>query len=361
MKIIIAGNWKAPIVKRLAKKMMARGHDIIIASFELSSTEKIKGIIFEDLGELRSHLDYFKFWKINKLVNKYRPDVVHAHYTNHYGLMSLFIPVPLVVALWGSDILMPSKKIGRIKKTVLMMINKIILYRANFVHSSSMSVIDKSILLCAQIEKKSEAFYWGLSIDEPDGDALLIVEKALEIEFGLKGNGFYIFPRGLAPVYNPDLVAKIINIMSGMKLNKSVVVLKAFSNDKEENKFLSKVDRSSFHYINRLLNDTELYSLYGRSAYHLSLPLSDSLGGGVIEPLQLGSIPIVSDILPYKNFIQHSIGMTLKSESESDIINMLSETIDSKMSYHKNIGQYSQEHVLEKIENIYKKAIDFGT
>ena len=66
--------------------------------------------------------------------------------------------------------------------------------------------------------------------------------------------------------------------------------------------FQSLIDTSSITLIDRLLTDTELWCIYTRARFHVSVPCTDALGGGVIEPLLLGSHPILSDIEPYRRF-----------------------------------------------------------
>ena len=57
-----------------------------------------------------------KFYKVNKIVKELKPDIVHAHILNHYGLMALFQPTPLIVALWGSDVMLALNSKNLFKK-----------------------------------------------------------------------------------------------------------------------------------------------------------------------------------------------------------------------------------------------------
>jgi glycosyltransferase involved in cell wall biosynthesis len=53
----------------------------------------------------------FAPFKVRRLINKIKPDVVHAHYVTQYGFCGAFSDFhPLVVSPWGSDILIDPRK-----------------------------------------------------------------------------------------------------------------------------------------------------------------------------------------------------------------------------------------------------------
>ncbi|MDV2220579.1 glycosyltransferase, partial [Acinetobacter baumannii] len=95
MKILMLAPYSSPIVQRLSKALEKNGGcEVWVASFNVE-TDLEKRII--SLGEVNSFIDYFKFHKVNKLVKKLNPDIVHAHIINHYGIMAVFQKKPLIV------------------------------------------------------------------------------------------------------------------------------------------------------------------------------------------------------------------------------------------------------------------------
>ena len=108
-------------------------------------------------------------------------------------------------------------------------------------------------------------------------------------------------------------------------------------------------------FINRLLSSNELYVLYNQAKYHISIPVSDALGGGVVEPLLMGSYPILSNIPPYQAFILENSGYILKDyTSESlDVLyeKILNDELKVDMSAIEN--KYSAEAIVSKFNNLY--------
>jgi glycosyltransferase involved in cell wall biosynthesis len=50
-------------------------------------------------------------WRLQKIIKEFRPDIVHAHFATSYGLLAAIIGYhPLILSVWGSDILIFPKK-----------------------------------------------------------------------------------------------------------------------------------------------------------------------------------------------------------------------------------------------------------
>lgn len=358
MKILIVGPWQAPIIKRLATSFSERGDAVLVATHDLDNYEGLPSRIeFFNLGRLKSFSDFFHFWKINRLVKEYKPDVLHAHVVNHYGLMSAFTSVPLVVALWGSDVLIDPYKGGRLRTTIIRCINWLVFRRASLLHTSSPSVANKIRSYSKSISEKTNVFYWGLPLEVESQNGKFDADMALSSQFGIEGRGFYVFPRGLSEVYRPDLVSALIRRLSKLGVGKKIVVLKAFSSDMDEKKFLESLEGVQFIYVNRLLNDIELSSLYSRSNYHFSLPKSDSLGGGVVEPYQFGSMPVLSNIPSYEKFAKESSALVIENESEREL-DVLARNLVYAPRKHKAKPEsvYTKESVIFQVRDLYIRA-----
>jgi len=74
--------------------------DIPVASPDLSS--KIKNLRKPNLSKVRYITSIFY---LNRVIKKFKPDIVHAHYASSYGVLGLLSGFkPLIVSIWGSDI-----------------------------------------------------------------------------------------------------------------------------------------------------------------------------------------------------------------------------------------------------------------
>lgn len=355
MKVLIVGPVKSPIMVRLIKSLRTEGVDLFLAAH---NAEGLDGVI--DLGPINSMFDYFRFDKINRIVKELKPDLIHAHGLNHYGLMCAIQATPLITALWGSDVMLAPYEGSKFKRFFYRTINRFALKRANRCHTSSIHVAEKANEQSSNVLKKIDVFYWGFPLLEPSKEELNKAKSRLESEFSLKGDGYLVFPRGLGYVYNPEGVIKILHKLGKVeKFCGKVVVLKGFSTEEEEFDFFQKVERDSIVYIDRLLNDTELYYLYSHSEYHFSIPISDALGGGVIEPSILGSFPILSNIPPYKKYVENHGGYIipeLNLKYIDDLVAFLSKNYKCN-KYQVDHDLFSRKNITSSILNSYRLAL----
>ena len=53
----------------------------------------------------------FCYFRARRIVKNYKPDIIHAHSAGHYGLLASLLPHrQLVITVWGSDIVINTKK-----------------------------------------------------------------------------------------------------------------------------------------------------------------------------------------------------------------------------------------------------------
>ncbi|MFS1525553.1 glycosyltransferase [Microbulbifer sp. 2304DJ12-6] len=354
MKVLVLGPISSPIIRRLQSSLTNEGFNVVVASHNAKHVESAI-----DLGELKSFWGYLNFIKIRKLIKKYKPDIVHAHGLNHYGLLCLFQSRPLVVALWGSDVLLAPTSGNIFKKYVFKFINKLVLRKSTRLHTSALYVAEEANKQCPGALEKTDIFYWGFPLNRPNDLALAEVGRKLEEEFSLCGNGYIVFPRGLAGVYNPEAAAKIINTMLAENIKNQIVVLQGFAASNDVDRFLQCVDVSKIRLIDRLLDEGELYYIYEKSDVHFSIPLSDSLGGGVVEPSLLGSFPVLSDLPSYKDYLSQNKGYMLLDYDKSTLFE-LAHKIKSgeigKSSLNVPTLKYGLRSVLSKLKLTYALA-----
>lgn len=357
MKVLLVGPYNSPIIKRLVKALKFRGVDVYLASHEVTS--KSNGTI--NLGKLDNIFNYFRFDKINKLVKDINPDVVHAHVLNHYGLMCMFQSKPLIVALWGSEVMLAPHEGSWLKRTFYSLINKIVLFRADWLHTSGCHIVTEANKQSFNnIDEKMSLYYWGFPLRELDEKKSNLIKHRLLKEFGIDSYDYCVFPRGLSDVYNPELCANIINKLNELKIfNNKIIVLQGFSTDAEIDNFYNMLKNKSIIFIDRLLNDDELSFLYSRCKFHFSIPKSDALGGGVIEPALRGSYPILSNLPSYVDFSEKKGGYIIQNTTDSDInklCSFLEENILNENLNCNDLSEYKMEVIVDKILTDYSRV-----
>jgi len=102
--------------QRWAAWFVGRGHEVHVVfphSFLRPSTLTIDGVVmhpvpttpvfFKSSHLLLQPIDHFR---LKRLINEVRPDILHAHYVRDYGFRAAETGFhPLVVTVWGSDVL----------------------------------------------------------------------------------------------------------------------------------------------------------------------------------------------------------------------------------------------------------------
>ncbi len=349
--------YSSPIVQRLSKALEKNGGcEVWVASFNVETNLEKKVI---SLGEINSFIDYFKFYKANKLVKKLNPDIVHAHIINHYGIMAIFQKKPLIVGLWGSDVMLAPNKGSLLKREMFKLINAIVIKRANLMHTSSNHILEELVKKHGKyIKNKINVFYWGFPVEEPSDANYQLIQAMLKKEYGIEqDNHLIVFPRGLSKVYDPDNVVKVIKKLSNLKELK-IVVLRGFSSDEDVKNFKDNlgVVGDKIIFINKLLNTNELFVLYSQTKYHVSIPISDALGGGVIEPFLRGSFPILSNIKAYKNFVEQNLGFILEDYSESSLNNLEQKILNNQLEVEglSLNSDYSAQAIVNKFKKLYE-------
>lgn len=356
MKILVIGPHESPIIKRLVFNLRKKKHTVWLASHNAEHHEDII-----DLGRLRNMANFFEMGKIRRLVNEIQPDVVHAHVVNHYGLMSLAQPKPLVVALWGSEVMLAPHSGHFLKKKLFKLINNLVLRRADQCHTSAAHVAEEAYSQFSGAKSKTSVFYWGFPLNEPGENEAIKIAEDLYREFGLtKKRRYIVFPRGLDEIYNPKVAVEIIKkLIEKIDDPKRIVVLKGFCQKNKEEEFKEYIKVENLTFIDRILSSEELHFLYANTVVHVSIPSSDSLGGGVVEPSILGSFAVLSNLPSYQEYALNNPSHVMKSFSSVEI-NNAADVILKFIQNKSNVSiqaDYSGESIINKIEAVYQSAV----
>lgn len=358
MKLLIAAPPKSPLVQRTIHKLKEHNIECLVVSFD--SETGFYPCRSLSLGHLKSFVDYFKFWKMSKIANEYKPDLIHAHVLNHYGVLCSFLNYPLLVTMWGSDVMLAPNE-GGWKKYIYKAINHFVIKRADGLHTSSAHVVEEANNQCKEAAEKTDVFYWGLPLNSPQGPERELILSKFDHRYNIRSRKYFVFNRGLCDVYNPDLIAKIINeILRTNRHDHNIVVLKAYSTDAEVDRFFKKVDKSKVIFIDEVLTEKELHELYKLSIAHFSLSRSDALGGGVIEPALCGSFPILSDIPPYIAYSNNNSAYIVHTKSCNGIQQLMEYLETIPPDRVPNVEPvYNDNYIVSKTLETYKSIANY--
>lgn len=351
MKVLIVGPFNSPIIQRLKYFLGKQGVTVKVASFDIEDSEDTYS-----LGALKGFYSYLNVIKLRKVVNAFNPDVVHAHVVNHYGLMAFFCKKPVLLAAWGSDVLLSTQSSSKLKNLVFNCLNTIAVKNAVHIHTSSSNVSNKLVSDFGCPKNKISTFYWGFPLINSESEE--ITASRLFKEFDLKNKkNIIVFNRGLSDIYNPMKTIDIIHKLYEAGFSGQIVVFKGFASNAECVEFKSRLHPKAI-LIERLLNDSELYWIYNLSIAHFSIPKSDALGGGVIEPALLGSHPVLSDLSQYNEYKNENSASIFKEETSIGIIKSIiagefTNSTSNVPSFH-----YTAENITQRFISIYQKLLE---
>ena len=111
MRICYLADAESIHVQRWADYFAQRGHEVHLISFKHSN---IHNTIPHFLRRLPFRLEVVSlllnslpvFFQIKRLLQKIKPDIIHAHYVWEYGIAGALTRFqPFVISAWGSDVL----------------------------------------------------------------------------------------------------------------------------------------------------------------------------------------------------------------------------------------------------------------
>ncbi|AUW95018.1 glycosyl transferase family 1 [Sulfobacillus thermotolerans] len=102
MRIALLADAGSVHTQRWIQGLQEQGHRVVTWSQRSGPVGDIRRLPPPRRGRLDTPA---AVWQIRKQVMAFQPDVVHAHYLSHYGLLGAAAHlVPLVVSVWGADI-----------------------------------------------------------------------------------------------------------------------------------------------------------------------------------------------------------------------------------------------------------------
>lgn len=110
MKLCYLADAGSIHTKKMCEYFVKKGYDLTVISLNDGYIENVKvysmNMITTGADGSLSKLKYLKcISEIKKIINKIKPDIVHAHYISSYGLLASLVGFkPTVLSVWGSDV-----------------------------------------------------------------------------------------------------------------------------------------------------------------------------------------------------------------------------------------------------------------
>lgn len=291
MRVVFLADARSVHIERWISFFNRQGDETYLISLEKSESQVTKTIQIEP----KVAWDFAKYWlatgEVKRMIERIKPDVVNTHFVPNYGLLGARLGFkPVVVSVWGSDILISAGKSLLHRRRASWVLKK-----ADWLTSDSVYLTEEMVKLGAD-KGKISTFPMGVESDIfPPAPRNLSSKDVITV----------ISTRRLEPIYNLDLLIKAIPLVleqTDKKVN-FVVVGEGSQKERLQEKVREQGlgDKVEFK---GTLGRPELVSLLHSSDIYVSTSLSDSTSVSLLEGFACGLVPIVTDIPGNREWIK---------------------------------------------------------
>ena len=304
---------------------------------------------------------YGALLEITRLIRKIRPDVIHAHYISHFGILAglygwLSGFKPIVLTAWGSDVLIDPKGF---KKTLV----KHALKKADCVTCDAEHTIEELVSLGTD-PKKIKLIYFGTDVQKFNPEQR---SEKLRENLGLLDSPTIISLRTLAPIYDVgSLITAIPLVLKEVPETKFVIAGRG-SQETKLKELAEKLGVSgSIRFVGFIAND-ELPEYLASADIYVSTSLSDAgLAASTAEAMACGLPAVITDFGDNSKWVEDGVSgfiVPLKDpKALAEKIIYLLKNKDSRMEFGVKNRKIIEERnnyykEMEKMEDIYEELI----
>ena len=309
---------------------------------------------------------YGTLLEIARIVRRSHPDIIHAHYLSHFGILgglysSIFRFRPLVLTAWGSDVL---QDIRGWHRWPLRRLVRLVLQRADCVTCDA----DHMVVQLAKLgmpRKKIALVYFGTDTRKfsPQPRDQSLIER-----LDIAGSPTVISLRSLQPIYDIESLVRSIPLV----LREAPQAKFIIAGDGGQRQYLESLARtlgvySSARFVGRIAND-DLPQYLNSADIYVSTSLSDAgIAASTAEAMACGLPVVITDFGDNRKWVEDGINgcvvpMRAPESLASRIIYLLQheearqplgraarETIEERNNREKEMG---------KVERIYEEMIE---
>lgn len=289
MKILFLADAKSYHTERWVNYFVDSGHQCYLITLDQGFDIKAKEF-FVPTRTLPNFLKYpLSLSKIRRIVEEIKPDLVNAHFVPNYGFIGALLKFhPLVISTWGSDVLIsPQKSLLHKLRT------KYILKKADLVTADAKVSADAVLTLGV---KRERVFTCPMGVKR---NLIGRPQKKKRPHLIVMSN------RKLEPLYDVATLLKAIPlIIEQVKKDVRFVIIGEGSQAKSLLNLSIKLKVERFLDFKGIVPREMLIGCYQDSDIYVSTSLSDSTSVSLLEAMNFGLIPFVTDIPGNREWIQ---------------------------------------------------------
>jgi len=312
-RLLITGDARSIHIQRWCRYFIESGHEVALFSLEPKTFPEPVQFYAGSRPTGIGIVDYYLARrKYRRVLDRFRPDIVNAHYAVSYGwLAAISDRCPVIVTAWGSDLLL--------------------LPRKSFLHcrriARALEHADYCTVDNANLEKAAAAFIPHEKIIRiVMGVSRAFLEKANPIEHDSSGPLRIIAPRGLEEVYDPDSIIEAAGLLKN-KCEFTITMLGKGEKAEKLKKALEKKGLDDWVKIEPSMPHDDYLGYLRHFDIYLSASRSDSTSVALLEAMAVGLFPVVSGIEGNREWIKDKInGLVFTPGSAASIVEAIGET-----------------------------------
>lgn len=247
----------------------------------------------------------FYLIQTKEILRKIQPNILHAHFVTNYGTIGALTGFsPFIVSAWGSDIF----KIPKDSKFKYYL-TKYVLNKADIITVTATFTKIYLFRIFGISPSKIVRIPWGINLDVFKPGYKQEIEKCRE-KLKIKNTNFPIVlsNRHLNPKYNIEKIIEAIPYVIKEYPETFFIFLKGSGNGNYEKKIKTLISKmgieKNISIIPRFISSKEMAVYLNLADIFISIPYTDQFGSSVMEGMACGTIPIVSDIEVYKQYLE---------------------------------------------------------
>jgi glycosyltransferase involved in cell wall biosynthesis len=337
-KILLLAKSGSYHTERFVAELRRQGCRVLVASLERGNLHHFH---LKNRGPHRLFYYFLAPLEVRRLIERFRPDVINPHYAAGYGfsaaLANLGKRVPIVLNLWGGDILLaPRKSFIHKRKPVLA------LKAADCVIGDSEYLIEAARRLTPLAS--SRVIPWGI-----ESRYLALHKSSYTFGNPLK----VIVPRTQEKLYNNELIVQALATF----VQDGAVSITFTNFGSRANRFrqyaLGMCGGKGVHFYNRMPRERFLAFMAEHDIY-LSASATDSSPASLIEAMALGLVPMAADIPGVREWLTPESGFLFRQHDAESLRGMISRLL-SERDPHTQMRRNNLERV--KREALFEKNV----
>lgn len=345
-KILLIANAESPHTRRWVEGLRSRGYELYLLSH--ADADYPEGVTLRVLPlTLRG---FFKALpQVHALVREVNPHLVHGHQVIAEGLYAVWSGHPkVVVSAWGSDVLVVPKR-----SPIFRLLVQSVLRRSNAIIADSRDSVRAITDLVPDAVGKTHCFPMGVERHYANAARVLPQKEPIILS-----------TRSLKPVYNIDLVIRAFALVSPSCSHRLIIAGDGPMREQltELVAQLGVQDRVEFV---GMVSRERLAQYYARSEIFVSIPRWDATSVSLLEAMNWGCFPIVSDLPANREWIQHNRNGLVVPPLEDELVLALRKAVEcadlrrraislnQALVWHRAIWEES----LDQVEAIYRQLL----